>query len=244
MTLEDLKRWRRRVYSFNTEHRLEWVAQQASLLPAGSRVLDVGAGVGQYRPLFAHCDYRTQDFAQEPSTMGKYTKLDYECDITSIPVADGAFDAVLCAEVLEHVPEPIAAVKEIARILRPGGRFLITAPLASLLHQEPFHFYGGYTPHWYRKFLTEAGFRVDRIEPNLGFFSLFGQEAIRYREYIKPTQTLRFGLVRWLWMTALWLFMFPLSQVLPLVGLALDALTMEQIATVGYHVTAEKQSAG
>lgn len=75
---------------------------------------------------------------------------------------DASFDVVLCTEVLEHEPEPIRAVHEFARIVRPGGKLLLTAPLGSGLHQDPFHFYGGYTPYWYRRFLTEAGF--DNIE--------------------------------------------------------------------------------
>lgn len=43
------------------------------------------------------------------------------------------------------VPYPVAAIQEMARILKPGGRLLVTAPLASYLHQEPFHYYDGYT---------------------------------------------------------------------------------------------------
>lgn len=233
--------WRNRIWNFNIANRDAWVAGHAATILAGAHVLDVGAGPGRYRQLFAHCDYRTHDFGQEPATIGNYTKLDYESDITEIPVPDASFDVILCTEVLEHVPEPIKAIREIARILKPGGKLLMTAPLASLLHQEPYHFYGGYTPHWYRRFLPEAGLHVSTIEPNLGFFSLYGQETVRYREYLKPTRTFRFGPVKWLWMTALWLLMLPLSQLFPFVGMALDRVGIEQIATVGYHVAAEKE---
>lgn len=232
--------WRRRLYGFNTELRREWLAGEAASIPAGSRVLDAGAGIGQYRSLFEHCDYRAQDFGQEPATVGKYTKLDYECDITSIPVEDGSFDAVLCIEVLEHVPDPVAAVNELARILRPGGRLIMTAPLGSFLHQEPYHYYGGYTPYWYMKFLTEAGLRVDSVERNLGFFSLFGQESIRYRELLRAGLRTQTGAMRWLGMGTAWLLMAPLSRLLPLVGRWLDSLSLEQMATVGYHVIAVK----
>ena len=83
---------------------------------------------------------------------------------------------------------------------------------------------------------------MPEIEPNLGFFSLYGQETVRYRQYLHPKQTLRFGPVRWFWMTALWALMFVLSQFFPLIGITLDRLGLEQIATVGYHVTAEKQT--
>lgn len=235
------RNWRSSIWNFNVAKRDEWVASIAATVPAGSRVLDVGAGPGRYREIFRHCEYRTQDFGQEPGTIGRYTKLDYESDITAIPVPDGSFDIILCTEVLEHVPEPIVAIKEMARILRPGGRLFMTAPLGSWLHQEPYHYYGGYTAHWYRKFFPEAGLRVDLIEANLGFFSLYGQETIRYREYLNPLRTWRLGPRRWLGLTMLWLLMLALSQLLPLIGPPLDRLGLENIATVGYHVVATKQ---
>lgn len=238
---ERFRPWRHRIWSYNSANRDEWVAANARAIAPGSRVLDVGAGSGPYRHLFAHCEYHAHDFGQEPATIGNYTPLDYQSDITSIPVPDASFDVILCTEVLEHVPEPVRAIHEIARILRPGGKLLITAPLGSHLHQEPYHFYGGYTPHWYGRFLPEAELRVKTIEKNFGFFSLFGQETIRYREYLKPTTTFRYGPVRWLWMSALWALMFALSQLLPYVGRTLDALGIEQIATAGYHVVAEKR---
>src|SRR5947207_1696895 len=93
------REWRHAVYGFNTYNRRQWIAACASRLPAGTRVLDAGAGVGQYRPLFEHCDYKAHDFAQEPQTVGHYTPLDYQSDILDIPVPDASFDVVLCAEV-------------------------------------------------------------------------------------------------------------------------------------------------
>jgi len=227
--------------NYNQSERRLWVAEQAIAIPAGSHVLDAGAGIGQYRSLFAHCVYKTQDFGQEPGTVGKYTQLDYESDITSIPVDDSTFDVVLCTEVLEHVPEPIQTVKELARILRPGGKLLVSAPLASFLHQEPYHFYGGYTPWWYRKFLPQTGLEVISIEPNQGFFSWFGQESQRFSALIDPRRTTRTGW-RWPLLTLFWLLTLPFCRLLfPLLGRPLDALELEHYATVGYHIVAVKQ---
>jgi SAM-dependent methyltransferase len=231
-----------RAYRYNRANRDAWVAAQAARVPAAARVLDVGAGVGPYRTLFAHCEYRTHDFAQEPQTLGLYTPLDYVSDIASIPVPDDSFDVVLCTEVLEHVPEPIAAVRELARILRPGGRLLLSAPLGSILHQEPFHFYGGYTPHWYRRFLPQAGLEVEGVEANEGFFSLFGQEAVRYSVYLDPRNTAGTGAARPL-LTLLWLASLPFTRGLfPLLGRSLDRLKLEATATAGYHVVAVKRA--
>lgn len=234
---------RERILEFNRRNRDNWVAAQAVSIPPGKSVIDVGAGTGRYRDCFRHCKYFAHDFAQEPSTIGSYTALDYVSDILEIPVPDESFDVVLCAEVLEHVPEPIRAVREMARILRPGGKLLLTAPLGSWLHQEPFHFYGGYTPHWYRKFLPESGFETPVVTRNGGFFSFFGQEARRFSALIDPRRTPRDR--RWPATTLLWILTLPWFRLLlPAAGSGLDCLIPDAGATVGYHVIASKRVTG
>ena len=142
---------------------------------------------------------------------------------------DNSFDVVLCTEVLEHVPEPIAVVHELGRILKPGGKLILTAPLGSGLHQEPYHFYGGYTPHWYQKFLTESGFEDITIVPNAGTLRHIGQETIRF---VRLTMNLW-----WFWPVGLMLW--PFLMMVPLVARALDSYCGDEF-TVGYHVTAVK----
>jgi ubiquinone/menaquinone biosynthesis C-methylase UbiE len=171
---------------FNQRRRDAWVAEMASLLPAGSRVLDAGAGKTPYRRHFDHCLYQTHDFAQYQGTQEglmadswHYGKIDFVGDIASIPVASESFDVVLCTEVLEHVPEPIAAIAEFSRILRPGGTVLLTAPLGSGAHQEPFHYYGGFTRHFYATMLPRFDIEMVEIHPNGGFFRHYMQETAR-----------------------------------------------------------------
>ncbi len=147
-----------RIFRFNQTCRDEWIAKQAAALSPGTRVLDVGAGPCRYCGDFAHCQYHTHDFAQLLSDSTEYGKLDYVSDILDVPVEDASFDCILCTEVLEHVPEPIKAVHELARILRPGGRLIITAPLGCGVHQEPYFFYGGFSTFCHSRFLSEAGF--------------------------------------------------------------------------------------
>jgi len=234
--------WYKRTYDFNPYYRWQWVAAMAASLPAQSKVLDVGAGTGRYRSFFTHCDYYAHDLGQTPVLAGQYIKLDYQSDINEIPVPDESFDVVLCTEVIEHVPEPIKAIEEMARVLKKGGRLLLTAPLASFLHQEPYHFYGGYTPHWYRKFLTGAGLEIESIQPNWGFFSWFGQESVRFSSFIDPRRTQQKGVLTWLGLTILWTLTLPLLRGLfPLLGRPLDKLALEHMATVGYHVVAIKK---
>jgi len=231
------------LFVFNLINRDRWVATQAASLPAGAKVLDMGAGSCPYRPLFAHCRYETQDFAgvrAEQLRHGSYGVIDYCCDIASVPVADGEFDAILCTEVLEHVREPINAVQEMARILKPGGRLMLTAPLGSGIHQEPFHYYGGYTPYWYQDILGGAGFSQIRVEANAGSFRFYGQESLRF---VQTTGPFKLGMplhMELLWLP-LWALLTPLlALVIPLACSYLDRFDREKRFTVGYHVTAVK----
>ena len=157
---------RERFWNAEAYARDQWVKAQADRLPPRSRVLDAGAGASKYRPCFSHCQYETQDFCQYEGELVKYReKVNYVCDITAIPLAGGCLDAILCTEVLEHVVNPMAVVEEFSRLLKPGGKLFLTAPLLSYLHMEPYHFYGGFTHHWYRHWLPQYGFCVESITP-------------------------------------------------------------------------------
>lgn len=230
-----------RILNHNLVNRDAWIAGQAALLPAGTLVLDVGAGSCPYRGYFSHCRYQTQDFvALAPNQLrnGGYGQIDYVCDAASIPVAPSSFDAILCAEVLEHVPEPVKVVRELARILKPGGKLILTAPLGSGVHQEPHHYYGGYTEYWYRKFLSEAGFDNITVEANAGSFLFYAQESIRFLRNSRPF-ALKIPLFAQLLWTPFWLLLLPILGVLiPISATLFDPFDDEQRFTVGYHVTA------
>lgn len=234
----------RSLLSFNLSNRDRWVAEQAACVAAGAEVLDVGAGSAPYRALFAHCSYRTQDFSQlRPDQLrhGGYGAIDYVCDATEIPVDAGSFDVVLCTEMLEHVPEPEAVIRELARVLRPDGKLLLTAPLGSGIHQEPHHYYGGFTPFWYQRFLTAAGFEDIEVESNAGFFSFYGQESQRFLRMTRPFGGVLPAFGRLLFLP-FWLLLLPLLGIgFPLLGTLLDRFDTARHFTVGYHVTARRR---
>jgi SAM-dependent methyltransferase len=111
----------------NQKTRDDWVASIAARMNTRTAILNVGAAQCRYRDMFAHCDYQAQDLGEYSGTTdGVFQEtcacgdLDFASDITSIPVDAASFDAALCTEVLEHVLDPIAAIGEMARILRPG----------------------------------------------------------------------------------------------------------------------------
>lgn len=142
--------------------RDQWVKAQAESLAKGCSVLDAGAGASKYRPYFSHCDYKTQDFCKYEGPLVKYLQpIDHVCEITKIPLADNSLDAILCTEVIEHVVDPMAVLSEFHRLLKPGGKLLLTAPFLSHLHMEPYHYYSGFTPYWYQFWLPKKGFSIE-----------------------------------------------------------------------------------
>jgi len=176
------------VKSENEIQRIEWIRQQLQKLPAGSRLLDAGAGEQAYRPYCTHLKYVSQDFAQyDPKAMNRglqmekwdYGTLDIVSDITSIPEPDKSFDAILCSEVFEHIPDPQAAMKEFSRLLRPQGKLILTAPFCSMTHFAPYHFSTGFNRYFYEHHLPLLGFTIDSIDYNGNYFDYLGQELKR-----------------------------------------------------------------
>mgnify|MGYP001159850206 CR=1 FL=1 len=170
------------------EVRVGWVKENLASIPEGYKILDAGAGELRFKPDCDHLQYVAQDFGQYEGTgdeglqTGDWdnTRLDIVSDITDIPVNDGSFEALLCTEVLEHIPDAVSALKEFSRVLKPSGILLITAPFASLTHFAPYHF-GGYSKYWYEYHLPKLGFEIEVLEHNGSWFSFVAQELRRSR---------------------------------------------------------------
>jgi ubiquinone/menaquinone biosynthesis C-methylase UbiE len=172
----------------NQYWREEWLEQTLAAIPAGSRLLDAGAGELQYKKFCSHLKYVGQDFAQYDGAgdgsglqVGKWDSknLDIVSDITKVPEPDGSFDAIMCIEVLEHLPNPVKAIKEFARLLRFGGALILTAPFCSLTHFAPYHMVTGFSRYFYFAHLPALGFTIKEITPNGNYFEYLAQEVRR-----------------------------------------------------------------
>jgi ubiquinone/menaquinone biosynthesis C-methylase UbiE len=102
-----------------------------------------------------------------------------EGDVEALPFADASFGTVLCTEVIEHIPDPSAALAEYRRVLQPGGVLIGSVPARSAIwklrflsstcpHSEPFH--NEYLPHEVREMLT--GWSVEQLRYSLLHFNV------------------------------------------------------------------------
>ena len=109
-------------------------------------ILDVGGGerfqkwLREYKPLFVNSNYQTFDY--DPTS-----GADIVGDIHKIPMANESVDAIICSSVLEHVYDPLTAVKEMHRILRKGGKIFVYVPSI-----YPYHAHKGHYPDYWRFF--------------------------------------------------------------------------------------------
>jgi SAM-dependent methyltransferase len=160
----------------NASAKEAWLEKTLATLPAGLKILDAGAGELAYKKFCSHLDYTSQDFGAYDGKSYKTgtwdtSRIDIRSDITAIPVPDSSFDAIMCIEVFEHLPEPAKAIKEFSRILKPGGTLITTAPFCSTTHQEPYYFANGFSRYWYEKILPEQGFEIQELTHNGNLFS-------------------------------------------------------------------------
>lgn len=127
-------------------------------------VLDVGAGQSPWRELLQGCRYTGLDVdSADAFGMRRMPDIVYY-DGGTMPLADHSFDHVLCAEVLEHVPDEHLLLTEIARVLRPGGTLVLTLPWSARLHHLP-HDYRRLTPAGLQRLISAHGLQVQRLEP-------------------------------------------------------------------------------
>jgi len=113
--------------------RAELIAEQAAKLPSpADNLLDVGGKGKPYACFFAGrvANHYVLDVAPAYS-------VDVVGDARVMPFSDASMDVVLATQVLEHIPDPIAVIGEIRRVLKPGGTLLLSVPSIFPQHGAP-----------------------------------------------------------------------------------------------------------
>ena len=131
---------------------------------AKGQFLDLGCGNKPYESLYN--PLTTSQLGCDVIQSDK-NRVDVICPATDLQFPDIHFDSILCTQVLEHVFEHDKMMKEIYRVLKPGGRIILTVPFAWELHEEPYDFFR-YTKHALKEMFERTGFKIDYIKANGG----------------------------------------------------------------------------
>lgn len=153
----------------------EAVTHFANGLGKESRILDVGAGSGHYRSIFCKQSYFAIDRGYEQESISGLSAV---ADIAAIPFADNVMDSAVCMEVLEHVRDPVGILKEICRVVRPGGKVMVSTPFCLGEHMQPYDYYR-YTRFELKEMFDQAGFVTVEIRPRGGYFTLLAYMLAR-----------------------------------------------------------------
>jgi SAM-dependent methyltransferase len=217
---------------------------------AAGEMLDVGCGERPYAEFFKPkirrywgleyppvADNLNPDVWNRPEMLR--TVVDVWGDAQRLPFASARFDTVLAAEMLEHIPDPDSCVREIARVVRPGGRLLLTVPLIAPLHQWPFDFYR-YTPRGIEALVQRHGFDVEEITPRGNFASATGATLshwlVRSLAASKLHHDGSVAVSRWRGP-----FVLPLVAFVQLFFWACEGLSKDTGASLGYSVVARRR---
>ena len=112
-----------------------WIARHLhEAYPNSARVLTYGDGLGFDSLYLAQAGYQVDyfDVSTHGAAFAGRMARDFNADVNILPSVDdveaGAYDVVVCLDVLEHIPTPNETVAFITKALRPGGRFVVDAP--------------------------------------------------------------------------------------------------------------------
>lgn len=249
-----LNAWRKR--SLFSPYFLDWRFLHRSVTrlatQASGVLVDVGTSEGPYRGAFAPYVARYVGLEYPPSILEKRPDLweilararlsvDVFGDGNRLPFRDGSVDTVLSTEVLEHLPDPRRCVIEMARILKPGGRLLMTVPFQQPLHELPWDYYR-FTPSALRDLAATAGLEVERIEPRGNFAAACGALCTQFvlRTAGARSRQSDGSVVPSGWRN---LLLSPVYALIQGTALALSKLSDDQAVALGYALVARKPAA-
>jgi SAM-dependent methyltransferase len=129
-------------------------------------MLDVGCGVRPYERFFLPFVTKYLGLEYSPESGYRGNTADFCGDASALPLDTGSIDTILCTEVFEHLQDPERAMSEFARVLRPGGVLITTAPFVFPVHDE--HDYFRYSSKGLAVMMSRHGLEVEKVEPLSG----------------------------------------------------------------------------
>jgi SAM-dependent methyltransferase len=252
--LARLNAWRKRTPL--SPYWLDWRSLRRAIEKlarhADGVLLDVGCSERPYAQVFAPYVTRYVGLDYPPALLDKQPELwqildrakrsvDIFGDGRALPFADASFDTVLSTEVLEHVLAPQEVVDEMARVLKPGGRLLVTVPFIQPLHELPSDYFR-YTPSSLRKLAEEAGLEVETLEARGNYAAALGALGSQFllRTFGAAQRQSDGSVIPSLWKSV---FVLPATALVQTTFYLLSKFTRDEVVTLGYLLVARKPAA-
>lgn len=185
--------------------------EQAIQTHAGGYLLDLSCGNKPYENWYSAVTEKSIgcDIIQSSEN-----RVDVICPATELAFPDQTFDTILCTQVLEHVFEQQKMINEAYRVLKPGGKLILTVPFVWPLHEEPYDFFR-VSKYGLRSLMETSGFHVQELKANGGKWAATLQllnhtvhSTFKYKTFRAKLMKILFVELRFTWLInklAIWL---------------------------------------
>lgn len=131
---------------------------------AKGKLADLGCGNVPFFHVYK--EYVSENICVDwPGSLHKNEYLDYECDLNKpLPLESNQFDTIVISEVLEHIANPELIWQEMTRILKPGGKIILSVPFLYKIHEAP-HDYFRYTEFALKNFAHKNNLTIVALKP-------------------------------------------------------------------------------
>lgn len=199
---------------------------------AGGRILDVGCGNKPYESLF---NTSPENYVGCDVVQSSENKVDVLCKATDIKLEDNSFNTVFSTQVMEHVDNSDAMMKECNRVLKPGGSFILSVPLCWELHEEPYDFFR-FTKYGLKELCDRNNFEVVEILSNGGKWAAIFQMNINmiYSTFKKKNFFVK--ILKGIFMN------LRFTSLLNRIAIRLDKKFYDPLLTLNYVLIAKKKS--
>ena len=163
---------------------VRWLRSEAGRGGGARRILDVGCGIKPYEPFFRpYAAYVGVDVGNPAA--------DLEGAAEDLPVEDASFDLVLCTQTLEHCLDPAVAVRELRRVVVPGGRVLASTHGVQVYHPAPEDLWRWTHAGLERLFTENGDWSEVRVQPGSGTTACLAMLAAYYVHHVSERARVR-----------------------------------------------------
>jgi SAM-dependent methyltransferase len=158
------------------------------------KLLDFGCGSKPYVSLFSHVSEYIGVDTENEGHNHENESIDIYYDGDLLPFESNTFDSILSNEVIEHVPSLHISLSELNRVLKPGGKILLTVPFVCFEHELPYDF-RRFTLNGLVETLKEYGFEIIVSEKTGNYLEVITQLWISYLRELLYTKRHSINLV-------------------------------------------------